>query len=334
VANVAEHQPFHAKIMNMLLNRTCWRLVLPIALLLIFVAADPGFLSAGNIYALLQAFALLGLVTLGISLTMIAGEFDLSVGAVSAVSGLVLVKVGGSHPVLGITLALLTGAIIGLANGALTRTLRVSSLVTTLGAMILLNGLAVWLEGGQVLAYDNFDEADLLDQAIGAIFSVRSLITLGAFVLVALMLSRTRVGRDIRAAGSHRKAAEMAGSNVSLALYAVFILSGTLAGLTGALTSVSLSTASSRFGADLVLQAATAAIVGGVTLSGGVGNAIGIASGAMTLTILNNGLSLLGVPSATILLVNGALLFIVLVSDGRAQLPCWLSALPGRQRRT
>ncbi|PRX92059.1 ABC transporter permease [Paraburkholderia sp. BL25I1N1] len=318
--------------MSLLPPRTYWRLAFPAALLLIFTAVDPGFISAGNIYALLQAFALLGLVTLGISLTMIAGEFDLSVGAVSAVAGLVLVKTGGSHPVSGIVLALLAGAVIGVANGALTRSLRVSSLVTTLGSMILLNGLAVWLEGGQVLAYDNFDEADLLDRSVGALFSARSLITLGTFVLVGLMLSRTRIGRDIRAAGSHRKAAEMAGSNVSLALYGAFMLSGLLAGLCGALTSISLSTASSRFGGDLVLQAATAAIVGGVTLSGGVGSPIGIAGGVMTLTILNNGLSLIGVPSATIMLVNGALLFVVLISDGRMRLPRWLSGSLGRHR--
>jgi ribose/xylose/arabinose/galactoside ABC-type transport system permease subunit len=319
--------------MNTHIHRLLWQLILPAALLSIFSFANHDFLSLGNLYALMQAFALLGLATLGISLTMIAGEFDLSVGAVSAVAGLVLVKTGESHAVAGIALALLAGLVIGLTNGALTRALRVSSLVTTLGSMILLNGLAVWLEGGQVLAYNNFDEADLLDQAIAGILSVRSLVTLGAFTLVALMLSFTRIGRDIRAAGSHRRAAEMAGANVSLALYAAFMLSGMLAALTGALTSVSLSTASSRFGADLVLQAATAAIVGGVTLTGGVGSPAGIACGVMTLTILNNGLSLLGIPSATILLLNGALLFVVLISDGRRLLPRWITATAGRNGR-
>ncbi|MEW6340642.1 MAG: ABC transporter permease [Pseudomonadota bacterium] len=316
------------------IQRTLWQLILPAALLLIFSFASRDFLSSGNLYALMQAFALLGLATLGISLTMIAGEFDLSVGAVSAVAGLVLVKTGESHPVCGIALALLAGLAIGFANGALTRALRVSSLVTTLGSMILLNGLAVWLEGGQVLAYNNFDEADLLDQAIAGILSVRSLIAFGGFTLVALMLSFTRIGRDIRAIGSYRRAAEMAGANVSVALYIAFMLSGMLAALTGALTSVSLSTASSRFGADLVLQAATAAIVGGVTLTGGVGSPAGIACGVMTLTILNNGLSLLGIPSATILLLNGALLFVVLISGGRRLLPRWIATTPGRNTRT
>ncbi|CAD6560198.1 ABC transporter permease [Paraburkholderia sabiae] len=307
--------------MNILIQRAPWRLFLPIALLLIFSISNRDFVSLGNVYALLQSFALLGLVTLGLSLTMVAGEFDLSVGSISAVAGLVLVKCGESHPILGIAAALAAGIAIGLANGGLTRTLRVSSLVTTLGSMILLNGVAVWLEGGQVLAYNNFEEADLLDSAIAGILSTRSLITLGVFTLTGGMLAFTRVGRDIRAAGSNRRAAEMAGANVSLALYVAFALSGALAALTGALTSISLSTASSRFGTDLVLQAATAAIVGGVTLSGGVGSPTGIALGALTFAILNNGLSLLGVPSATILLLNGGLLFIVLVSNGRQIFP-------------
>jgi ribose/xylose/arabinose/galactoside ABC-type transport system permease subunit len=312
--------------MNTFISRIDWRLILPIGLLMIFFFLNHDFLSVGNIYALMQAFALLALVTLGISMTMVAGEFDLSVGAVSAVAGLVLVKTGEAHPILGIAFALAAGVVVGVVNGALTRVLRVSSLVTTLGTMILLNGLAVWLEGGKVLAYNNFDEADLLDQAIGGIFSMRSLVTIGCFVLVALMLSFTRLGRDIRAAGSHRKAAEMAGSNVSLALYAAFALSGGLAALSGALTSISLSTASSRFGGDLVLQAATAAIIGGVTLTGGVGTPGGIACGAMTLAILNNGLSLLGVPSSTILLLNGTMLFIVLVTDRTDAFPRRISA--------
>jgi ribose/xylose/arabinose/galactoside ABC-type transport system permease subunit len=307
--------------MNKFLSRINWRLALPVVLLLVFFLLRPDFLSVGNLYALMQAFALLGIVTLGLSLTMIAGEFDLSVGAVSAVAGLVLVKTGESHPVLGVVFALAAGAAAGLVNGALTRSLRVSSLVTTLGTMILLNGLSVWLEGGKVLAYNNFDEADMLDSAIAGLFSLRSLVAVACFVLVALMLRYMRVGRDIRAAGSHRRAAEMAGSNVSLALYSAFALSGILAALTGALTSISLSTASSRFGTDLVLQAATAAIVGGITLSGGVGTAAGIACGVMTLTILNNGLSLLGVSSSTILLLNGTLLFIVLIADRRGSLP-------------
>ncbi|KVD46805.1 ABC transporter permease [Burkholderia sp. ABCPW 11] len=312
--------------MNTILLRINWRPALPIALLIIFFLLNHDFLAVGNVYALMQAFALLGLVTLGISMTMVAGEFDLSVGAVSAVAGLVLVKTGEAHAILGVVLAITTGIMIGVVNGALTRTLRVSSLVTTLGTMILLNGLAVWLEGGKVLAYNNFEEADLLDQAIAGIFSTRSLIAIGCFLLVALILAVTRLGRDIRAAGSHRKAAEMAGANVSIALYASFALSGGLAALAGALTSISLSTASSRFGGDLVLQAATAAIIGGVTLTGGVGTPAGIACGALTLAILNNGLSLLGVPSSTILLLNGTMLFVVLVMDRRDTLPRRISA--------
>jgi ribose/xylose/arabinose/galactoside ABC-type transport system permease subunit len=302
---------------------TIGRLTLPAALLIGFSLSNHDFLTVGNAYALMQAFALLGLVTLGISMTMIAGEFDLSVGAVASVAGLILVKTGELHPVTGIALALAAGGIVGLVNGMLTRKLRVSSLVTTLGTMILLNGLAVWLEGGQVLAYNNFDEADLLDEALAGVLSVRSIITLACFLLATLLLSFTRIGRDIHAAGSHRKAAEMAGSNVPAALYVAFALSGIFAALTGSLTAISLSTASSRFGADLVLQAATAAIVGGVTLSGGTGSPIGIACGVMTLAILNNGLSLRGVHSATVLLLNGAMLFAVLVSNGRIRLPGW-----------
>jgi ribose/xylose/arabinose/galactoside ABC-type transport system permease subunit len=297
---------------------------------LTFSLANGSFLSLGNMYALGQSFALLGLITLGLALTMIAGEFDLSVGAIVAVAGLVMVKTGDAQPLLGIGLAVGAGVLIGLVNGALTLKLAVSSLVTTLGVMILLRGVAVWIEGGQVVSYANFDAADLLDLKLLEVLSLRSLVTVGCFVAVAALLRFTRIGRDIYATGSRRKAAVMSGARVPLSILVVFALSGGFAALVGALMSISLATASSQFGANLLLQAATAAILGGVALSGGVGRPGGIAAGVLVLSVLNNGLSLMGAGSPTILLLNGAVLLLVVLVDG--ELPTMLRRAVRRVR--
>ncbi|HSV53077.1 MAG TPA: ABC transporter permease [Burkholderiaceae bacterium] len=292
------------------------RSVLLVLMAAYFTAANADFLSLGNLYALGQMAALLGLVTLGLALTMLAGEFDLSAGAMVAVAGLVMVKIGEQNVAAGAACALGFGALIGLANGLLTLKLGVSSLVTTLGVMILLKGMAVWIEGGEGVTFTHYELTDFVDTKWLAVFSPRSLATVACFVAVALMLRGTRIGRDIVAAGSRRKAALMSGARVSSAVIAVFVISGLLGALAGALLSVSLGRAASQFGANLLLQAATAAILGGVALSGGVGTPLGIAMGVLVLAVLNNGLSLVGAGTPAILLLNGGVLLAAVLVDG------------------
>lgn len=292
------------------------RSVLLLVMVGCFTAASGDFLSIGNLYALGQTFALLGLVTLGLALTMLAAEFDLSVGAMVAVAGLIMVKVGEQQVAAGIVCALGFGALVGLANAVMTLRLGVSSLVTTLGVMILLRGLAVWLEGGEGVSFTHYEITYFVDRHWLVVFSPRSLLTIACFVAVALMLRGTRIGRDIVATGSRRKAALMSGAHVSAALVTVFVLSGVFGALAGAMLSVSLGRAASHFGANLLLQAATAAILGGVALSGGVGRPLGIAVGVLVLAVLNNGLSLVGAGTPAILLLNGGVLLAAVLVDG------------------
>jgi ribose transport system permease protein len=293
------------------------RLLLALAVLAYFCLAVPRFASAGNFYALLQSFANVGLVALGLALTMISGEFDLSVASMVAVAGLIAVKLGEVNPWLGAGAAVAFGALVGIGNALLFYSLGISSLVVTLGVMILLNGLAFWLAGGRVVTYSNFEVGEFLDKNIFLIFSTRSLLTVCAFVLISFLLHVTKVGRDIYATGSHRHAATVSGVRVRFSLMIAFGFSGAFAALAGALLSFSLATGSATLGGDTLLQAASAAILGGVALTGGVGSAAGAALGALILATLNNGLSLTGANSATILLTNGTVLLAVVLWDGR-----------------
>jgi len=292
------------------------RLLLLGGVVMVFAVTTSGFLDNRNLFALGQSFALLGLVTLALSFPMFVGEFDLSVEPLVAVSGLVAVKVGTGSAVVGVAAAVGLGTVIGLINGFLVIMLRLSSLVITLGAMLLLNGVAFWLAGGRVITYPNFEVGEALDRRILTVLSVRSLVTLAGFVIAVLVLRRTLVGRDIYAAGSDRSAARNAGARTDLAVVFAFCWSSTLTALAGALLSMSLATASATLGAGLLLTAASAAIIGGVALSGGIGTPLGVALGVLILAVLNNGLSLAGVSSAVILLVNGLVLLAVVVAQG------------------
>jgi ribose/xylose/arabinose/galactoside ABC-type transport system permease subunit len=293
------------------------RLLLLAVIVVVFAVADPDFLRAQNIYALFQSFALLGLLTLGLSLTMIAGEFDLSVGAMVAVAGLITVKLGDANVFVGVAAAAAFGLLIGLANAAVFAWLKVSSLVVTVGTMMTLSGLAFLLAGGRVISMSNYDAGALLDNPILSVFSIRSLITVAAFVLVFGLMRVTRIGRDIIATGSKRSVAAASSARVAVSLVAVFCLSALAAALAGSLLSISLATASATMGANIMLQGASAAIIGGVALSGGVGGPVGVLIGVLILTALNNGLSLLGANAPGILFANGLVLLVVVLLDGR-----------------
>jgi ribose/xylose/arabinose/galactoside ABC-type transport system permease subunit len=296
---------------------TLGRAALLFTLLALFAGFVPNFTSPQNIYALFQFFALLGLVALGLSLTMIAGEFDLSVGSMVAVGGLITLKTGEASVLTGIACAVGFGALVGLVNSAIFSWLKISSLVVTVGTMMALSGFAYWIADGRVVSTDNFDAGAFLDDPVLTVLSIRSLVTFGAFALVFALMRFTRSGRDIIATGSKRHVAAASGARLGISLMIVFCLSGVCAALAGSLLSLSLATASAQMGANVMLQAASAAIIGGVALAGGVGGPVGVLIGVLILAVLNNGLSLMGASAATILLTNGLVLLVVVLLDGR-----------------
>lgn len=292
------------------------RIVLLIAIPVFFALFNNYFLTSGNLFALMQSFALVGLVAVGLALTMIVGEFDLSVAPMVAVGGLILAKTGGDSAWIGVLCAVAFGLVIGIVNALFIICLKVSSLVSTLGMMILLSGFAYWIANGNVVPYYNFDASDVLDHQFAYLLSPRILITIALMLVVFLLLKFTYIGRDIYATGSHRGSAQMSGARTSLAIFVTFGCSGVFSALAGALISISLATGSPTLGNTLLVQAASAAILGGVSLEGGVGKIHQMAIGVLILAMLNNGLSLLGVSSATTLLVNGCVLACVVLING------------------
>ena len=294
------------------------RLALILAIFVVFAASAEDFLSPGNLYSILSQFALLGLITAALGVTMIAGEFDLSVGAMVSVSAVITLKVSDAYsPIVGLLAGIATGALVGVFNGILVAFLRLSSLVVTVGTLVLLTGIAYQIANNSVVSYDNFDVSSAVDDPIAQILSARSLITIGILVLLGLVLRFLRGGRYLYAVGGNRAAAFAMGLPVDRTIVLSMTASATLAALAGGLLAFSLLGASPTTGGSLLLQGASAAMLGGIALSGGVGTATGMALGALTLTALNSGLSLQGVSSALIALINGLVLLIVIVLNAR-----------------
>jgi ribose transport system permease protein len=303
---------------SLLANRSIrpYLLLLLIVILLLIVDGGRGqFFTTATAFSVLQQFATIGPIALGLGLSMIIREFDLSVGGMLSLSGCIAVLTGAQYPALGVAFAVLCGLAWGLFQGTVMVWLRLGSIAVTLGGLLTLGGLAYVVTGNLAISYPRMDVALAVNNPILHIFSLRSLIALAAFLVAAFFMARTRAGRDVYATGSDRRAAMVAGVRTNAIILAVFACSGALAALGGALLSYSLAAASGVALTDALVPATAAAIIGGVSLMGGKGTPIGIVGGVLVLCLLSAGLNAVGTPPAVQDVVTGGVLFMVAVAD-------------------
>jgi ribose transport system permease protein len=286
--------------------------VLFCALLVWIAAAQPTILQ--NPAVVVQRGALYGIVAIGLTFLMLQGEIDLSVGSVIAGSQAVLSLVHGPLPV-GIAVALLFGAGVGLLNAIVVVYLGLSSFIVTLGSLIAVQGLALLLLHSQAVPIAHADQA--------ASFATTSLFSLNAtslgFLLLAAatatFLALTPAGREMYATGGNRDAARDAGIPVMRRLFQGFIFSGLAAAFAGVMGAMSTATADPTAGQDVLLIAVAAAILGGCSLAGGQGTVVGTTLGVLSIAGLQTLLDFSGAQSGTQLIVTGIVLFAVAVSD-------------------
>jgi len=274
------------------------------------------FLSAATAYSSLQTFATISLVTLGLGLTMMIREFDLSVVGMYGMAGCIAVLTGTQHPWFGLWLALGIGAAAGVIQGIIILRLHLSSVGVTLGGLLIFVGIAFVLTESRALPYDNLSVALALNERIAGVFSIRSIVALVFFVGAAAIFAWTRLGSEIIAIGGDRRAAITAGVKVDPLVIGIFAFSGLCAALSGVLLSYSLASASPAGLSDVIAPAAAGAILGGVSLGGGSGRPLGIAAGALTLAVLRSGLNAVGAPPFVNDITMATVLLTVAVLDG------------------
>ncbi len=301
---------------------------------LALVDADAGRVLTGvTVFSTLQSFSTFGPVALGLGLTMIIGEFDLSVSGVFGLGGCVAVLYGNDSAWLGVGCAFGIGILFGMAQGLIITRFGVGSVPVTLGGLLTANGLAYVLTMNRTVSFDNIDLALALNEPIAGVFSIRSLVVLAIFAIAIFVFTATRIGRDLIATGSNRRAALISGVGVGRIVVSSFAFSATMSALGGALLSYGLASASPAGLADVLVPAITAAILGGVSLSGGAGNPLGLAAGVITLSLLRSGLNALGAPPYMNDVASGLILLAVAITDAPYLLRR-LRAIRGRWRQT
>lgn len=291
-----------------------------------------------NLYSAMQIFGTYGLIALALGITMIAAQFDLSALGMFVLGGMVAVKLGADSPLICVLAALAVGAVSGLVQGLIVSRLDINSMSVTLGGFLVLVGLSRAIGHDATVSYDNFDVGISLDSTFAQIFSWHSVIVLLCFLAVAAAMAWTTIGRNVRAVGGDARASRVAGVDVHRVVVGVFVLSGLLSGLAGALNAFSLASALANPGFGPLVFGATAALIGGVALSGGRGSAVGIALGALTLSLLQAMFGILASPSWVTSVVTGGLLVLVAMAaaprraDVVAQLVRRRDRLPRPQR--
>lgn len=290
------------------------------ALLLGTAAVNPRFLSAGSLRDLLLNVSIISLVVVGQTVVLLMRHVDLSVGSVVGLTAFLTGSLFIAVPGLPIPLALLfglgMGALLGGVNGLLVAYGRVPALVATLGTLYVFRGLTyAVVHGGQINA-GNLPPA-FLSFATSSVLGLPKLVLLVLAVMLGfgVYLRSYRGGREYYAVGSNSEAAVLAGIHVSRRTLSGFVLSGAIAGLAGVLYLARYGTVDAGAGMGLELQVIAAAVVGGVSIGGGVGTLLGAGIGALLLGTMGSALVTLRAPAFYQQAIQGALLLLAISID-------------------
>ncbi len=295
-----------------------------VAVYLVFHALTGKFLSPTNLLNIIYHGSVLGVVAIGESICLLTGKFDLSVGSIVALTGSVaawLMVTGqagasglGLHPVLSILAVLAVGIGAGLFNGFFVGKIGMNPMLTTLSTMFIFRGLALVVTSGQTL-YGLPPLYCIWGRGRLGPIPIAIIVMFVLYLLFYFILTKKKVGRHIYAVGGNPTAARECGIRVERIIIYAYLLSGLLAAVAGILSSGRLGAAHSRAGEGLELQAIAAAVIGGISLSGGRGSLIGTIGGVLVLSAIDSGLVLLNVPSFWVQAVTGMVIFIAIFID-------------------
>ncbi|WP_134698694.1 ABC transporter permease [Ammoniphilus sp. YIM 78166] len=282
---------------------------------------DEGFLTANNLLNIARQTAMISIMAVAMTFVIGAAQIDLSVGSVAALSALLsaLAMQSGFGLVGGIAAGLGTGVLIGLINGLLVTRAAIPSFLVTLGMMIIVKGLAMWVT--------NTAPVPIINQTFTFIFGSGDIgpipILLVWMIIIAvighIVLRKTAFGRQTLATGGNENAAKFSGVNIQKTKLYVMMGSGLLAGLAGMLYAGRMNSARFTFGEGDELSVIAAVILGGTSLFGGTATVIGTVFGALMIGMINNGLIIMGLDVSQQMVIKG-LIIILAVAFGKKAL--------------
>ncbi len=313
---------------RVLANREAGVLLALLVLVLVMSFASPYFLKPLNIFNVLRGMSTIGIMCIGVTMVIITGGIDLSVGALLAVTGMFTARLmySGLHPWVSVALGFGLGFLLGAVNGFVITKVRVNAFITTLGMMSIGRGLTYLLATGvRGTVASNIPMRDAAVNFLGGgYFGTVPFPVLEMVVLVVVFswfLGNTVLGRNIYAVGSNEEAARLSGVNVDRVKLFTYTATGVLCALAGLMSGGLLATAATNAGEGNELDVIAAVVIGGASLSGGVGSIIGAIFGAAIMAVLRNAFVLLHLPAFLQTVSIGVVIILAVASDNLRKRP-------------
>ena len=287
-------------------------LVLVIAL----TCLKPSFIQPSNLVIILKQASINGILSFGMMFVIIAGGFDMSVGSTVAFAGILAAMLGqGQFPLfVPLIVALIAGLAVGIVNGVGVAVGDLPPFIMTLGTMTAVRGLALLISNGKPVTgisaeYKAIAASSVVGVPMLAVFLVI------VILICSFILAKTVYGRRVYACGGNLLAARVAGINTTKIRISTFAIAGLLAGFCGFLMTSRVTIGQPTAAESYEMDAITACVVGGVSMSGGVGKPWGVVVGALLITVIANGLDILGVSSHWQKIVKGVIIVIAVLID-------------------
>ena len=298
-----------------------YRSVLILLVICVFATIlSPSFLSVTNLFNVFKQITVAGIVGCGMTFVILTGGIDLSVGSILGLSGVLASGVLAStgNTAVAVAVSLTVGIACGAVNGFLVSVCGIPPFISTLGMMTLLRGvILVYTKGSPIPiksdAYKFFGKGSI------AGIPVPVIILIIVFLLAHYILTQTSYGRSVYAVGGNREAARLSGIRVKTSEFLVYTLNGLMCGMAGLILTARLGSAQSTSGTGIEMDAIAAVILGGTSLSGGVGFVLPTVVGAMIMGIIDNILTLMNVNPHATNIVKGAVILIAVLVDKKVK---------------
>ena len=303
---------------NFLRTPTPTLIGLYIVMIIIFTIADKNFLTIQNFRGIFNNFAVFGVLASGIMIVMLAGGFDLSIGSISGLVGIVsavlmMDKFGVPTPLI-FLIAIVIGCTVGLINGLIITKIGINPIITTLGTLAIIRGVCYFWANQNPRIYNVFIQ-DFGRKFIADIVPFTTIYIIVFFLILALVLKFTRFGRNLYTIGGNETLARLAGIPVDRIKIITYVISGFFCAIAGLLLISQLGSGRPEYGTGAELEVLTIVVLGGVAVGGGKGNFLGVFIALLIIGSISNGMVMLDVPVFLRQVVKGVLLVLVISID-------------------
>lgn len=288
---------------------------------LIFSLASKSFLTLGNILSVGRQMSFTGIAAIGMTLVMLTGGIDISVGSMLAMAGVLCAKLSADVGLplwIAVVITLLIGALFGLINGAAVTRLHIPALIATLATQTILKGIAYLLTNAVPVKNLSATYKFLGQGYIFGVIPVPLIITVALYVLAWWYLDKTYLGRRVYLSGGNEEAPRLSGINTKWTITGTYVFSGVFAAIAGVLMAARLGSGQPSVGSGFEMDVITATVLGGISVNGGKGKVVNVFVGACIMGVLANGMTMLNINQYLQWIINGlVLLFAVTMSNLR-----------------